>query len=229
MPRQTAPRLALAVLVPLLAAAPAAAQAPAPARPAPANPNPNPSFNLVNQGARPIAEFYASPAGVTRWGDDRLGGQALAPGARRPVQMRADGNCLFDLQAVYQGGTREERRGINTCTAADVAFGGAPAGQGAGQGARPGAPAAPAGNPSFNLRNGGAQPIREAYAMPDTREGWGRNRLPEAGVAPGQSFALRLPADGTCVLKVRVVFADGASRERRGVDTCATATLSFPE
>ena len=91
-----------------------------------------------------------------------------------------------------------------------------------------GAPAAAQSNPSFNVANRASSVINELYASPASASNWGRNRLAGVAVPPGQRYAIRLPADGNCIYDVRVVYANGQSDERRGVDTCAVDDLPFP-
>lgn len=74
----------------------------------------NPSFNLVNQSGRVIEEFYASPASAPDWGADRLGDEVVQPGQSFAVRL-PEGECVYDLRAVFQGGGNQERRGVNTC------------------------------------------------------------------------------------------------------------------
>lgn len=75
----------------------------------------NPSFNLVNQSGRVIEEFYASPASARDWGQDRLGDDTVQPGQSYAVRL-PEGECVYDLRAVFQGGGNQERRGVNTCS-----------------------------------------------------------------------------------------------------------------
>ena len=107
-----APLIVAALLVPILAHA----QTPPP-------PPKNPSFNLVNKADKPIRELYVTPAGLENWGQSRLEGKPLAPGGTFPVRLRADGNCVFDLRAVYADGKAEERRGVDTCSVDNVVLG----------------------------------------------------------------------------------------------------------
>ncbi|TCZ56745.1 hypothetical protein [Roseicella aquatilis] len=75
----------------------------------------NPSFNLVNQGGRVIAEFYASPASQGSWGPDRLPqGTTVPPGQSIPVRL-PQGECSYDIRTVWADGQATERRGVNTC------------------------------------------------------------------------------------------------------------------
>jgi hypothetical protein len=111
--------------LPMVANAPAQSaqprQQPAPqpqGRPAPAPQSGpqqgNPSFNLVNQSGRVIEEFYASPASANDWGQDRLGDDTVQPGQSYAIRL-PQGECVYDLRAVFQGGGNQERRGVNTC------------------------------------------------------------------------------------------------------------------
>lgn len=83
-------------------------------------------------------------------------------------------------------------------------------------------------NPSFNVVNRATQAINELYASAGGQSNWGRDRLGERTVAPGATFAVRLPADGNCVYDVRVVYADGVSEERRNLNTCNLDNVIFP-
>jgi len=83
-------------------------------------------------------------------------------------------------------------------------------------------------NPSFNLVNRSESPINEVYATSAGMATWGRNRLTEGGVRPGQTYPIRLPADGNCIYDIRVVYANGQSDERRALNTCTVDNVTFP-
>ena len=170
----------------------------------------NPSFTLANRGRQPINEFYATPAGMDRWGRDRLGPFSLSPGQTFPVRLPADGNCVYDLRVVYADGRPEERRQLNTCELEAVTF---PGGR---VGGRPAAVGQPA---SFRLVNRGRLPVQELYVSDPREESWGEDVLGDDVLAARGARSVRLPAQG-CVFDVRVVFADGRATERRGVDLC---------
>ncbi len=80
-------------------------------------------------------------------------------------------------------------------------------------------------NPSFNLRNRSTSAIRELYVTPAGDERWGRNRLPQP-LPAGASFAVRRRVDGNCIFDIRVVYAEGRTEDRRGVDTCRAEDVS---
>jgi hypothetical protein len=85
----------LALAVSLLAAAPAVAQ--------------DIQYELVNNSALTLMEFYSSPVSAPMWGDDILGADYLAPGESGTVTFDdAGGECLFDLQFVMEDGSTIE-------------------------------------------------------------------------------------------------------------------------
>ena len=172
----------------------------------------DPSIRIVNNTPNVINEVYASPASQRNWGHDRLGTETVAPGGRQVVRLSTDGGCVYDIRVVYQGGTAEERRGVNTCGVTDLLLGTA--------GATPRQVQGQAGNPSFNLVNQSGRVIEELYASPSSQRNWGQDRLGDATVAPGTNRPVRLPL-GECTYDLRVVWQGGQSQERRGVNTCS--------
>ncbi len=83
-------------------------------------------------------------------------------------------------------------------------------------------------NPSFNLVNRAGSTINEVYATPAGLANWGRDRLANANIPPGQTHPVRLPADGNCVYDIKVVYANGQSDERRALNTCSVESVTFP-
>ena len=75
----------------------------------------DPSFRLRNDGRAPIVELFATPAGRPNWGRSRLDGHPIEPGTARLIRLPRDGNCIYDLQAVFAGRRRLTRRGANLC------------------------------------------------------------------------------------------------------------------
>ena len=186
----------------------------------------NPSFNLVNRAPQAITEVYATPAGVDRWGRDRLGRSFVAPGQTFPVQLPADGTCVYDLRIVYVDGKPEERRRLDTCEIETVTFpGGRPGGVAQAQGPAPN-PAA-TDDPSFRLVNRGRSEATELYASPSGDENWGRDRLGTETVPAGGTRVVRLPR-GDCRYDVRVVFGNGESTEKRKLNLCTLTDLRVP-
>ena len=184
----------------------------------------DPSFNVVNRSGRTIQELYVSSSQVNTWGTDMLGTSVLENGRAFPVRLPA-GQCVNDIRVVYDGGQAEERRAVDTCPLNEVVFGNqaqaAPSGKGGG------AAVGRTGNPSFNLINRTRKTIQVLRASPSSESNWGVDRLGDAVVAPGASFAIRLPA-GECSYDIRVEYDDRSSEERRGVDLCAVSNVTFP-
>lgn len=83
-------------------------------------------------------------------------------------------------------------------------------------------------NPSFYLVNKGPSAIAQVFATPVGMPNWGRDRLTGSAIPAGQSFPIRLPADGNCSYDIKVVYAGGRSEERRRLDTCAVDNVTFP-
>jgi len=208
-------RFAPVAFAALIAAGPAAAQAPGPA-------SPNPSFNVVNRGTAAISQVYATPAGMTTWGRDRIANRPIAPGQTGPVRLPADGTCVYDIRVVYANGQTDERRNLNTCSVDNVIFP-SPGGRGA----------APSGrqqtgdDPSFRLVNRGRSAINEFYASLEGEADWGGDRLGEDIIAPGAARVVHLP-NGPCVYDVRIVYANGEAAEKRHLNLCSITDMRVP-
>jgi hypothetical protein len=85
------------------------------------------------------------------------------------------------------------------------------------------------GNPSFTLENHAGVAIRQFFATPGGRANWGRDRLDGRGLPAGGREAFRLPADGNCIYDLRVMFADGRTEDRRGLNTCQVKDVAVGE
>ena len=83
-------------------------------------------------------------------------------------------------------------------------------------------------NPSFTLANRGNQPIMELYATAAGVANWGPDRMARFSLPPGMTIPIRLPADGSCLYDIRVVYADGSPEERRRLNTCQVDSVAFP-
>ena len=84
-------------------------------------------------------------------------------------------------------------------------------------------------NPSFYLINRSTSAISKVFATPAGMANWGTDRLTGRPIPVGQNAPIRLPADGNCVYDVRVVYANGRSDERRGLNTCEVDNITFPQ
>lgn len=185
---------------------------------------PNPSFNVVNRSANAINELYASPAGMTTWGRDRLTSRFVPPGQNAPIRLLADGNCVYDIRVVYANGQSDERRGVNTCNTDNVFF---PA-QANGTTAPPRAGRQQTtDDPSFRLVNRGRSAVNELYASESGQDSWGDDRLGDSTVAPGATRVIRLP-NGSCTYDLRIVYANGEASEKRRLNLCTITDLRVP-
>jgi hypothetical protein len=235
-------RFGLAAFTAIIVAGTAAAQAP------------NPSFNIVNRGSSPINQAFATPAGMTTWGRDRIANHPIPPGQTAPVRLPADGSCLYDIRVVYANGQSDERRNLNTCNLDNVIFpspegrsrttpegrsrttpegrNGAtseernPATSGGRNAPSPGRQQA-ADDPTFQLVNRGRSAINEFYASLENEDNWGGDRLGEDTVAPGSARVVHLPA-GACIYDVRIVYANGEAAEKRHVNLCSITDMRVP-
>lgn len=81
----------------------------------------DPSFRLINRGDTAIAELFATPAGMTNWGQNRLPDGPLPQAAERMVRIPRSGDCLFDLRVVFDGGKALVKRRTNLCRTTELA------------------------------------------------------------------------------------------------------------
>jgi len=191
-------------------------------------------FFVVNQSGQQIDEIYVSFSRLQQWGPDILGAGVLPAGNQVWVTPSFT-NCVLDVRVVYQGGRSEDRMGVNACSTSRLSFGGggggvvqAPgAGAGAVIGARPGRGAAVHGNPSFVFVNASGMVIREIYASMNAQAGWGADRLGANTLGPGGQINIPLPPGLGCHTDLRVVFMNGAAKERRGLETCSITALTW--
>jgi hypothetical protein len=179
----------------------------------------DPSFNLVNRSGQTINQIYVSPVQEPNWGRDWLGTEVLPNGRAFPVRIPPSAGCRQDVRVVYADGRPDERRNIDTCAITELVFGAAAPPQAAPRQGGSGA------NPSFNLVNQGAQPVREVYVSSARDTNWGQQRLAQP-MQPGQHLPVQLPV-GDCVNDVRVIWMDGRIEDRRQVDTCQVVNLVF--
>ncbi|MCQ4162294.1 Tat pathway signal protein [Roseomonas sp. GC11] len=215
-------RIILASLLALLAAAafsPASAQN---------------RFWLVNQSGQTIESAFVSPSRLDNWGPDILGQSVLPAGQQVHVTPSAS-DCVLDIRVRYQGGREETKMQVNACNLTRVVFGGGGGGAGATVrggpgGAQPGGPGATtraAGDPSFSFVNRSGATIRELYVSLSTDTNWGRDRLGDAVLEPGNDRWVDLPANRSCTVDIKVVYMNGREQERRGLETCSRTDLPW--
>lgn len=172
-----------------------------------AQPASNPSFTLENKGSAAILEFYATPAGRANWGRDRLDGKTLAAGGKAPIRLPADGNCIYDLRAVFTGGHEDVQHEVNVCKVEDVTVGGAPAAR------------------ELRLHNGGSVALTKLLLRPAGAGHKPVNLTQDKQIAPGAEGRFDLPGSD-CLFDLRATFADGRTLEKHAADLCKSPDLS---
>ncbi|MFC4168991.1 Tat pathway signal protein [Teichococcus aestuarii] len=186
-------------------------------------------FWLVNQSGQTIESAYVSPSRLSNWGPDILGQSVLPPGEQVHVTPQAS-DCVLDIRVRYQGGREEERRNVNACSLSRVVFGnggGAGATVRNGGGGAGGSVSRAAGDPSFSFVNRTGSVIRELYVSLSTERNWGRDRLGDETLDPGSDHWVELPSGRSCTVDMKVVYANGQSQERRGIETCSRADYGW--
>jgi hypothetical protein len=155
--------------------------------------------------------FIAAPGAADR-GPDRLGADVVAPGASYGVRLGRSRDCVFDVTAIYEDGTEEQRRRVDLCRAPRLVFGD---------------PQAP--RLEVQVANRSPVMLRELYAQRSqgrAAEAWGPDRLGAGVIEPGGGFTLRLRSRD-CVFDLRAVYADEREEMRAGADLCATRDIAF--
>jgi hypothetical protein len=172
------------------------------------------TLTVTNRASHGITELRASGARDDDWGANRLAAGTTIPPGRAATLHLPGTDCAYDLQAKYDDGRIEERRGVDVCRTRQMAL----------DGSRAAAPAAPrAAVANAMLLNGTPRTITEVYVSPASANDWGHDRLGQDQLPAGQ--ALSVDFVGGCRQDVRVVYDNKAAEERRGLDLCAHARL----
>jgi hypothetical protein len=75
--------------------------------------------------------------------------------------------------------------------------------------------------------NHAAQAMTEVHVSSANEDGWGDDLLKGARLEPGRRMPVRVPAGTGCAYDAEIVYQDGHSEERRGVDLCRVRELTF--
>ncbi len=200
----------LAVLAALSVQGTALAERPPPAQPGPLGER---EIAIANRSGLPITELYVSPTSSDVWGDDRLGEAILGPGRTLRLRLGRMRDCAFDVLAVYEDTSREERAAQNLCRARQVALDGR-------------ARVLPAAPPlrEVVLSNLSGRAIQQVFVSSADAPEWGDDLLTHAiSVGDTGTVAYR----GACTVDIRIVFENRAAEERRAIDLCHRTTLSI--
>ncbi len=78
-------------------------------------------FTLTNATGYQIDSIFVSPTTQSSWEDDVMGRDALADGEAVDITFDApDGQCMWDLKAVYNDGEEAVWIGFNLCTLSSI-------------------------------------------------------------------------------------------------------------
>jgi hypothetical protein len=196
----------------LLLVAPVLAEPPPPAR-APLGER---EVFIDNRSDKLINEIYVSPSSTDQWGEDRLGEATLEPGGAFRVRLGRMRDCSFDFQVVYWDASREERIGQDVCRARRLAFDGSAAII---------RRTAEAPTRRVTLQNLSVRPIVQVFISAADSAQWGDDLLLTRRIDETESVELAYRGD--CAADLRIVFANRAAEERRGLDLCATTGLAI--
>ena len=170
---------------------------------------------VVNRASQPINEIYISPHSSEDWGKDWLDADTLASGDSVRLRLGQSAECRFDVKIIYADASREERESVDLCHEPRIVFDGAHA-----------TPPPGAEQPhQVMVENRSALPIQQLFISGSTANQWGDDRLATGRISIGGERAITWHGD--CVVDVRVVFANRAAEERRGMDLCALPALAI--
>ncbi|MDP3315960.1 MAG: hypothetical protein Q8M47_07830, partial [Devosia sp.] len=171
--------------------------------------------SVANRAGLSITQLFVSPSAIDSWGDDRLGESVLEPGRSTRLKLGRMRDCAFDLLAVYEDASREERLGQNLCRSRNVVFDGR---------ARvlPRLPVLQ--RRELILANRSARIIQQVFVSQADAPEWGEDLLGTA-ISVGETGTVVFL--GACTVDIRVVFENRAAEERRGIDLCQGGSLSI--
>ena len=171
--------------------------------------------SVANRFRLSITGLYVSPTSTDSWGDDRLGDAVLEPGRTLRLRLGRQRDCAFDVLAIYEDASREERLAQNLCRSRQVAFDGK---------SRTLPQVAALQVHELALANHSGRAIQQVFVSSADAAQWGEDLLARA-ISVGETG--RVVFRGACTADVRVVFENRAAEERRGIDLCRRSTLSI--
>jgi S1-C subfamily serine protease len=70
---------------------------------------------VINRAASAVQHLYITPSESLPWGEDRLGKETLAAGARQVIRVDRTAGCRYDIRAVYSDGDTDIDTDVNLC------------------------------------------------------------------------------------------------------------------
>lgn len=190
---------------------------------APAGPGQG-AVTIVNRSGRTVFEIFVFPDGAADRGPDRLGADTMADGASIRVPAFSPPACSGTLALSYDDRQREERRGIDLCTAAEIVI--APGWTGADPAPAGGGAAGGAGSPgTIGLVNRSGRVVFEIFTFPDGAAESGPDRLGSEIMRPGGTLRVPAARPPACATTLRVVYENGDREDRTGLDFCTLAEV----
>jgi len=78
-------------------------------------------FTLINKTGLTVDELYLSPSNDNEWGEDVLGVDTLADGAKADIEFsRKESECMWDMKIVDEDGDAVIWEDINLCRASEI-------------------------------------------------------------------------------------------------------------
>ncbi|PZW44995.1 hypothetical protein C8P66_11210 [Humitalea rosea] len=156
-----------------------------------------------------IQYLYAAPPGAADRGPDRLGNEVIGAGDSFRMRLGRRRDCIFDMVAVFEDETEEQRDRQDLCRSQRVSFG----------------------DPSVPLRevtisNEGQAAIQRLFASPPEAGQPGPDRLVEGELAPGDSYRIRIRGRA-CVVDIRAEYDGYDAETQTAVDICAISRVAF--
>jgi hypothetical protein len=161
-----------------------------------------------NNSGTILRELYASAAGPTAWGPDRLGAEVIQANGAFRLRIRTR-DCTFDIRAVFADDREEVKSRVDLCAERGVVFDRSGI-------ARPE-------SRSLVLANRHLATVEQVYVSSSSEVDWGPDRLGADLLPAGQDRTLELEV--ACQVDIRILFPGGGIEERRALDVCATPRL----
>jgi hypothetical protein len=180
--------------------------------------------SVVNRSGRVVFELFVFPDGVSDRGPDRLGTDTMANGAAVSVPAASPPACASTVALTYEDGQREQRSGIDLCTATEIVI--APGWTGADPAPRGAAQPTPESSPgTVGIVNRSGRVVFELYSFPDGASEEGPDRLGSDVMRDGGSVRVPSARAPRCATTVRLTYDDGEREERSGLDFCRVTEL----